>query len=380
MKKIIITGGHLTPALAVIEELKKKKEWQIYYLGRKFSLEGKKVLSRESEIIPKTGVVFVPVISGRLQRKFTLHTLPSLLRIPAAFFQSWYLVRKIRPDLVVSFGSYVSTPVVIAAWLLGIPIVSHEQTVIQGLANKINARFSKVIAVSHKESLNFFPKNKAIFTGNPIRSQFFNPQISDFSKGPEKVCKDLNLPLIYITGGNQGAQIINRTIWESLPVLLKKYVLVHQTGRLDYSKGIKRYCQLETNLKKRYFVKDFLSSEEVAWVLNRANLVISRAGANITYELGVLGKTAILIPLPISGGGEQEKNADFLKNLGQAEVLAQENLSSSKVVSLVNEIFSHYSQYQYKITENSEFFPVDGASRLVKVIYDLLQEKIKLKI
>lgn len=375
MKKIIITGGHLTPALAVIEELKSRKDWQVYYLGRKYSQEGIKIPSEESNLISQTGTKFVPIIAGRLQRKFTRYTIPSLLRVPFAFIQSFCLVWRIKPDIILSFGSYVSVPVVFVGWLLKIPVVSHEQTVTVGLANKINAIFSTLVAVSYKECLDLFPKNKAVFTGNPLRKEVFLIKKSVLSEKVTETMEILQLPLIYVTGGSQGARPINKLVKDSLSKLLKRFLVIHQTGSLESKKILADFRFLPTELASRYFIESFIDSGEIGWVLAKASLVISRAGANIIWELGALGKPAILIPLPIAGGQEQFKNALRLRNLGLAEVIDQDELSSEKLLRVINKILTNYQKYSKAGERTSKLFTPDGAKNLVDKIYELLENR-----
>jgi len=148
MKRIIITGGHLTPAIAVIKKLQEEDSWQILFIGRKYTMEGDKAASIESQIIPKLGVKFVSIDAGRIQRRLTRYFFPALFKVPLGFFQSFNYVKKFHPDVILSFGGYLAVPVVWAAWLLGIPIVTHEQGVILGLATRFIAPFAKKIAVS----------------------------------------------------------------------------------------------------------------------------------------------------------------------------------------------------------------------------------------
>jgi len=371
MKKIIITGGHLTPALAIIERLKLSGKWEIFYLGRKYSQEGLKVPSEESKIIPQYNVEFISISAGRLQRKFTRYTIPSLLKIPVGFLQSLYWVLKIRPDVILSFGSYVSVPVVISGRLFGVPVVSHEQTVFRGLANKINSFFSTKIAVSFKESLKFFPKKKAVLTGNILRSQLFSPPETEFSKTAGRILEKLKLPLIYITGGNQGSLAINRALVGSLKEILEKYIVIHQTGSLDFEFVKDKTKNLPKNFQERYFLKDFFPTEEVSWILNNASLVIGRSGANIVYELGVLGKPAILIPLPFAGGQEQLKNAKLLKDLGLAKIILQKDLSPKRLLAEIKQIFENYQNFVKSEKKAGNLFIKDGAERLEKIIFDL---------
>lgn len=376
MKKIVITGGHLTPAMAVIEELK-NRGWGIYYFGRKFSFEGQKVPSEESKIIPKLKVKFIPISAGRLQRKFTFHTIPSLLKVPLGFFQALLLISKIKPQIILSFGSYVSTPTVLAGWLFNIPVLSHEQTVSLGLANKINSFFSRKIAVSFKNSLKNFPVEKVVFTGNCLRKDIFISRQNSFTREVALKKRKLGLPIIYITGGNQGARVINLSVAEILPELLKKFIIIHQTGSLDYGMISEISQSLPESVKERYFIKNYVSSEEIGWIFKNALMVVSRAGANITYELGALGKPAILIPLPISGGGEQLKNARMLFGIGLAEIIEQKNLTPKNLKKSIDEITGKISLYQKNGQKIKKNFPRNGTKEIVKLVYEVLSKKEK---
>src|SRR3989338_10028183 len=146
--KVAITGGHLTPSLAVIEELLKRDNVEIVYLGRKSTMEGDSAQSIESKTIQSLGIKFYPLTSGRLQRRITRYTLTSLLKIPFGFWQANKILKDIKPDVILSFGGYLALPVVIAAKFQGIKIITHEQTVVVGLANRIIAKFADLVAVS----------------------------------------------------------------------------------------------------------------------------------------------------------------------------------------------------------------------------------------
>ena len=168
--KILVTGAHFSVAAAVIEQLKKIRGMEIVYVGRKSTLEGFGGESLESMELPKMGVKFIPLTAGRLQRSFSWHTIPSLLKIPIGFVQAgWILVRE-RPEEVVSFGGYVSVPVVVWAWLLSIPILVHEQTLVTGLSNWVGGLLADRVAVSFDVEYGFDPK-KVVLSGNPIRSE-----------------------------------------------------------------------------------------------------------------------------------------------------------------------------------------------------------------
>ncbi|MEK7451076.1 MAG: glycosyltransferase, partial [Patescibacteria group bacterium] len=163
--RVIIIGGHLSPALSIIEKLPKTDK--VLFIGRKYVFEGDQALSLEYKTIQSLKIPFVNLITGRLQRKFTKHTIPSLLKLPYGFMRSILALIKFQPDVVLSFGGYLSFPVVLSAFLLRIPIVIHEQTLEAGLANKILSVFAKKICISWETSRKFFPKGKIVLTGNP---------------------------------------------------------------------------------------------------------------------------------------------------------------------------------------------------------------------
>jgi UDP-N-acetylglucosamine--N-acetylmuramyl-(pentapeptide) pyrophosphoryl-undecaprenol N-acetylglucosamine transferase len=144
--KVAITGGHVTPALAVIEELQKDRKNKILYFGRKYSFEGDNTLANDYQIVAKINrITYVNLATGRLQRKLTRHTISSLFKIPRGFFQAMSELRRNRPDVILSFGGYLAVPVVLAGWLLKIPVITHEQTVVVGLSNRIISFFAKKI-------------------------------------------------------------------------------------------------------------------------------------------------------------------------------------------------------------------------------------------
>jgi len=346
-KKIVISGGHLTPALGVIEELQKRGDWQIFYFGRPYSTEGDKTPSLESKIIQEKGIKFIPINFGRIQHKFTRYTLSAFLRIPWGFLLSFYHLLHLKPDLVLSFGSYVGFTVSFSAWLSAVPVVIHEQTTVFGLANKITSFWAKKIFVSWPEASKDLPKGKTILTGNPLRQDIFrfHQKIWDSFK------LDKNLPLILVTGGNQGSHRLNQTVEGILEKILAKYNLCHLTGRLqifnDFSRLSKKKKELLTELKRRYLLKEYLF-EEWGTVLKKADLVISRAGINTISELLALGKPQLLIPIPWLPHDEQTKNAQMVKKMGLGEILPQDDLSSETLFKKIEMMMGKIKSYQQK--------------------------------
>lgn len=360
--KVVISGGHLTPALAVLEELSSKTE--IVYIGRKYALEGDKALSLEYQTITALGVPFKVLRAARLQRRLTRYSFLALLRFPKGLGQAILLLWREKPAVVVSFGSYIGLTLSLAAWMLKIPVVVHEQTMGAGLANKITAKFAKNICISWETSREFFPKKKTILTGNPLRKTFF----SDLKIRPASA----KYPLIYITGGSLGSHAINRLVEASLPKLLEKYAVLQQTGGAKEYKDFDRLQALKKTLSpaqsNRYEVVQFVSPHEVVGHLASADLVISRAGMNTVCELLYLGTPCLLIPLPHGQNGEQERNARFVGKIGIGEVLEEEFLTPERFSEQVLRMMEHLADYREYKGIGQAYIHKDAAQKIMEVI------------
>ena len=192
---IVMTGGHAgTTALSVVDEIGKRKQgWRLHWIGPKYAVEGKKTLTLEVRTMPKLGVEFRALVAGKLQRKWSRHTLTSLLKVPIGFVHAFYLLTCLRPNLVLSFGGYAAFPVVVAAFALRIPVVLQEQITGLGFANRMSLPFATLVAVSRKEGLDF-TKGKGVLIGNPV-----NPMVAKL-KPKTKIHKP---PVIFIFAGLQ---------------------------------------------------------------------------------------------------------------------------------------------------------------------------------
>jgi len=381
MKLLIVAGGggHFSPALAVIEQL--PKEWDVMVVGRKYAFEGDKTLSLEYQTAKKLGITFTSLTTGRLQRRFTRHTLQSLVKIPVGFTQAIQILQNYQPDVVLSFGGYVSVPVVLASALLRIPIVVHEQILGAGLANNIAAKFAQKICISWEQSRQFFSQDKVVLTGNPIRviaSKAKQSQDNGIAKLLSVVRND-EKKIIYITGGSGGAHAINVLIEECLEKLLQKYTLVHQTGDAkefgDFDRLAKQKEALPIDLQKRYMLTKFVDPAEVFSVLEKADLVIARSGINTVTELLAFGKPCLLIPLPYGQHNEQLTNALFVKQLGLGEVAQQQTLTGEKLAVLLDTMMHNLEKYTKQSSHAKKLLQVDAAQKIISVIADVQKEK-----
>jgi UDP-N-acetylglucosamine--N-acetylmuramyl-(pentapeptide) pyrophosphoryl-undecaprenol N-acetylglucosamine transferase len=278
--------------------------------------------------VTKKDFPFFEIKAGKLQPRYNFFVY--LFRIPLGFWQSLRLLLKIKPDLIFSFGGYLAVPVSFSAFALGIPVVTHEQTTVAGSANKAIAKIAKKVFISFESSAKYFPQDKVVFTGLPLREEIFKSSKKLFSNSKKTV---------YITGGKQGSHIINEAVFEVLPQLLDKFNVIHQCGSTTLFNDIKKAKEIKESLgekEKNYLVQEYFFEEEIGAVFDTADLVISRAGAHTVYELMMLKKPAILIPIPWAAQNEQLKNAQMLSSLGLAEILPEEKLPRQLLPTILN--------------------------------------------
>jgi len=316
------TAGHVYPLLVTIEMIKKKlsnERVEVLYVGSKGGIE-QRILKNEN--IP-TFFIF----SGKWRRYWfrwppaLFSNIKDMFLIIFGFFQSLCVVVKFRPEIVFVKGGYVTIPIIFAAKICNIPIISHESDVVIGLSNKISSFFAKKICVS-------FPKkyylnlrgNKIVYTGNPVRKEFFINNKSSNKK----------LPIVLVIGGSQGSEKINETIYKILPDILSKIKIIHITGKLKDDKARQIRTKLNNKIKNNYEIYDYLE-KELADKLTKSDLVISRAGANSLSEISACGKPSIIIPLKNSASDHQRKNAVIFQEAGAAEVITEDDLKSDDI-------------------------------------------------
>lgn len=363
--KIVFTGGHAaTTALATFEEVVKRgNNWQIFWLGAEQAFEGKRVPTLESQVFSKMDIEFFPIISGRIQRKFSLWTIPSLLKIPFGFIHALTLLIKIRPEVVLSFGGFTAFPVVFAGWLLRVPVILHEQTAAAGLANKLSAPFVKRVALARKESVRHFPENKVVVTGNPVLSQVTEIKAKKTLSSP---------PTLFVTCGSRGSERINNLVGEVLEELLKKVTVIHQTGKIDFERFKKIKEKLPKNIAERYEVYSVIDPMQMDGVYKRADVVLARAGANTVSEVMIIGRPTILIPIPWSRLNEQVKNARFAERQGIAKILLEEKATPKTLLAEVDNIIKDWGKISQNI-QGKKSPDKDASKKLV----DLIEKHLK---
>ena len=322
VKTVVFTGGHHTSSLVVAKALQ-AKGWRIVWFGHRYSMWGDRRDSGEYREVTAAGVKFYNLWAGKFYKTYNPI---KLILIPVGFIHSLLLLLLTTPRGIVSFGGYLAVPVVVCGWLLGIPSITHEQTVVAGWANKLISLFVRKIAVSWPGSLNLYPKHKVILTGLPLR-----PEILKIKQ--QMTINDHELPrmTIYITGGKQGSHVINQVIFNNIAALTKKYNVIHQTGTATVFGDLQKARMINV---PGYTTFGFDSAKALK-ALAAADVVVSRAGAHIIYELGFLGKRSVLIPIPWVSHHEQEKNAQILVDAGLAVTISESALTIKTLVTAI---------------------------------------------
>lgn len=316
------TGGHVTPLIAVIEELLASgvPSSSIFLVTDPDSARIDYIQGHQIEVHT--------IISDKFNRFFALSNLIAPFRIVAGFFQSLILLRRLKPDVILAKGAYLSAPLVYAATKLKIPIYLHESDSVMGASNRRLAKYAQKIFVTFP--LGYYEDNlkeKLVESGLPIRKRFFNE---------EPISSQNQFKKILVWGGSQGADRLNRLIIERLSDYLKNFEIYHIAGEknFEFCQSIKKNFTAE--LQERYHLYGFLG-REIEKVIAGSDIVVSRAGATSLFELAAMGKAVICVPYPYAAANHQYQNAQFFEKKGAALVLEEKDLNGEM---LKNEIFS----------------------------------------
>jgi UDP-N-acetylglucosamine--N-acetylmuramyl-(pentapeptide) pyrophosphoryl-undecaprenol N-acetylglucosamine transferase len=364
--KILFSGGgtmgSVSPLVAIYEELKTRDaNLEVLWLGTK--------KGPEKEFLAKYNIPFKIVTSAKLRRYFSGWNLLAPFSFIIGVIQAYFILRKFRPDAVLTAGSFVAVPIIFSARLLKITSFVHQQDLEIGLANKLMAKWATMVTVAFEESLANFKTKNIISIGNPVRQEVFS---GNKAKALETFKLKADLPIILITGGGTGAQIINQVVFESLGQLIKKYQLIHLTGK---DKGINQQLEdfypreILKLIAERYRAYDFLSQGNYD-AMSLADLVISRAGFSTLTELAVLGKPSIIIPIP----GHQEINAQYFAKFNAIKILTQDKLNKENFISAIEYLMQNSGERDHLARNISQLMDGGASSRYVDLIFKYLKK------
>jgi len=345
------TGGHLTPLISVADSLKKlynQKEinipknrnsnLEIMYVGV--------VTDVDKALLEKSGIPYEYIPSGKIRRYLSgaaLTTMDLLINLPVGIIKALWRMYVLMPEVVFSKGGYGSIPVVAACWIYRIPVLLHETDVMPGLANRKLSRFVSSIAVGFRKAEQYFQQEKVFVSGTPLRTSFYSLPIKDEAK------KQLSLhdrkPIIFVTGGSQGAMRINNVILELLTKILPEFQIVHQVGQYNLE-AVENF--IKTTMANFPDITDyhplgFVDEKTMVACFVAADMVIGRAGGTTLAEISEVGRPSILVPLAESANNHQFENAYFYREAGAAIVVDESNLSAPLLESTIRRAFQRQS-------------------------------------
>ena len=355
MKKILLTGGgtagHVTPNLALVPYLK-EEGFEIEYMG---SYEG-----IEKRLVEEAKIPYYGISSGKLRRYMDVKNLTDPARIIKGLFEARHYMKEQKPDIVFSKGGFVSVPVIIAASEYHIPIVIHESDLSPGLANKLSIPRATKVCYSFPETSQYLSHSKAVLTGLPVREEL---KRGSKEQGLKMCAFTASKPTLLVIGGSLGSVAVNKAVRSVLPELLKTFSVIHICGK----------DKMDPSLQDTEGYRQFeYVGEELPDLFAAADIVISRAGANVINELAALRKPSLLIPLGTNASrGDQILNADSFVRRGFAEVLHEEDLTSQSLLSKIDSIYHNQDAF---ISAMAAAEQGDAAQTVTRIISEVLEE------
>jgi UDP-N-acetylglucosamine--N-acetylmuramyl-(pentapeptide) pyrophosphoryl-undecaprenol N-acetylglucosamine transferase len=296
------TGGHVIPALAIANQLKKSYDAEVLFIGTARGIE--------TRLVPAAGFPLQLVRVGALKNVSLVTRLQTAFDLPRAIWEAGRMLSEFAPDVVIGVGGYASGPAMLAAVMKHIPTLAFEPNVVPGFANRMVARFVSAAAVHFEETAKYF--RHAVVTGVPVRQAFF-----------EIPPKRGGTPTLLVFGGSQGAHAINEAMIRCLPVLWREAPgirIIHQTGERDYNDALAAYAGWGEAAEVSRFIEDMPAA------FARADLVVCRSGASTVAEIAAAGKPAVFVPFPRAADDHQTVNAMALERAGAAVLVEESKL------------------------------------------------------
>ena len=369
--KILLTGGgsggHFYPIIAVAEAIRKiVRIEKLVAPGLYFMSDS----PYNEKLLYDNEIIFKKVGAGKIRLYFSFWNFTDLFK---TFFGALKAIAEmfgIYPDVVFGKGGYASFPALLAARIFRIPVVIHESDSVPGKVNLWAGKFAVKVAVSYPEAARYFPADRVACVGNPIRESVQNLAAEGahtyFNFAPE-------IPVIFIIGGSQGAELINDIVLGALPSLLQKYQIIHQTGKKQFvlAKETAVVALGEGSpLLARYKAYEYLDDLPLKMAASAADIVVSRAGS-VLFEIAAWGKPAIVIPIAESNGDHQRENAyNFARKTG-ATVIEEENLSPNLFESEVGRLFVDPARREMLGRKAKEFATPDAAEKIARELINI---------
>lgn len=355
------SGGHVLPGIAVIQAVQERGDHSLVWIGSRNGIE-RSIVSRMAP-----GVRYIAVPTGKLRRYLSIRNVVDMFKLPFGVMASLFRLFRLHPEVLFSKGGFVSVPPVIAAWILRIPVITHDSDADPGLATRINARFARYVCVPYSQSASSFsPRllSRVRVTGNPVRREI---TAGDSTLGERYLGISGRRHVVFVLGGSIGSGAINALIDEGLERLCEIATVVHHRGA-----GNPPPARHPSYHPAAFF------EEEFSHILARADLVISRAGAGTVWELAASGTPAILIPLGSSSSrGDQFGNAELYAESGAALVRSEETLTPDDLLDLVSSLLDDEKRLNDMSRAAASFAAAGAVDRIVDLIDSLRAEAVR---
>jgi UDP-N-acetylglucosamine--N-acetylmuramyl-(pentapeptide) pyrophosphoryl-undecaprenol N-acetylglucosamine transferase len=306
------TGGHVIPAIAIAQQLKKDYGAEALFIGTARGIENR--------LVPAAGFPLCLIEVGALKNVSLLTRLKTALDLPRAVWTSGKILREFRPDVVIGVGGYASGPAMLAAVFTRIPTLAFEPNAVPGFANRVVAPMVSAAAVHFEQTRRYF--RNCTVTGVPVRQAFF-----DAAQRSNR-----EAPTLLVFGGSQGAHAINQAMLDGLPVLQEKLPelqIVHQTGERDYNDAEAAYSKTQLRAEVHRFIDDMPAR------FAQADLIVCRSGASTVAEIAAAGKAALFVPFPRAADDHQKVNAQALANVNAAVMIEESQLTPARLAETV---------------------------------------------
>ncbi len=361
------TGGHFYPIIAVAQQVNKIVDREkilgvkLYYLSDS---------PYDKEALFENGIKYEEIRAGKMRTYFSTKNFSDIFKTFFGVLNALYKVFTIYPDVIFGKGGYASFPTLVAAKILRIPVVIHESDSAPGRVNEWAGKFAQKIAISFKEAVDYFPKEKVAYTGQPIRLEIERP--ADHKEGLDYFKLESNLPVIFILGGSQGAELINNTIIDALPRLIKNYQIIHQTGVRNYKMVTERssVLLLDDKNKSRYQAFSFINPLEMKMAAGVASIIISRAGSTL-FEIASWGIPSILVPFTESNADHAKKNAFAYARTGACTVIEEMNMTANILSSEIERIMESGATQEHMASCAKAFSKPGGAEKIAQELIDI---------
>ena len=349
MRAIVVaggTGGHIYPALAIINKIKEKeKKSEFLYIGTDDRME--------KDIIPSLGIPFVGLEMKGLNRRNIFANFSVFKKFKLAVKRAKEEIEKFKPDIVIGAGGYITAPVLYAAHKMKIPVLIHEQNSIPGVSNKFIGNFADRICVSLPNSLKLFPKKKTVYTGNPRSEEI----ISVKKKNKSDLGFDENKKLVVVVMGSLGSTTMTKKIKELIPEFSNKnYQVLVITGKKYYDDY--KNIEVSDNVKIVPFMDDLIN------YLKDSDLIVSRAGASTIAEITAIGLPAILVPSPYVTANHQYKNAKELEDAGACKIVTEDEFDKDRIIREIDKVFDDKEAYLKMVESSKKLGITDSATRI----------------